>query len=129
MLLMLLFVSVIFITSCLCVFVCCLYLVYFFYVPVLSLAAVVPTCKAQRIRILILVNNQLDAQNLLYNKFISSLYMSRAPCAHRQGVKIVLYSLWYLYTETSEWSKFAKIAKITDIYNYEHIVVILCVCV
>jgi hypothetical protein len=77
----------------------------------------------------ILAINQLDAQNLFYNKFISCLYMLRAPCAHRQGVKIVLYSLWYLYTETSEWSKFAKIAKITDIYNYEHIVVILCVCV
>ena len=55
--------------------------------------------------------------------------MFRAPCAHRQEVKIVLYSLWYHYTETSEWSKIAKITKITDIYNYEHIVVILCVCV
>ena len=43
----------------------------------------------------ILVINQLDAQNLFYNKFISCLYMFRAPYAHRQGVKIVLYSLWY----------------------------------
>ena len=40
----------------------------------------------------ILVINQLDAQNLSYNKFISCLYMFRAPCAHRQEVKIVLYS-------------------------------------
>ena len=33
-----------------------------------------------------------------YNKFISSLYMFRAPCAHRQEGKIVLYSLWYHHT-------------------------------
>jgi len=39
--------------------------------------------------------NQLDAQNLFYNNFISCLYMFRAPCAHRQEVKIVLHSLWY----------------------------------
>ena len=48
-----------------------------------------------QLSIYILVINQLDAQNLCYNKFISSLYMFRAPCAHRQEVKIVLYSLWY----------------------------------
>jgi len=47
---------------------------------------------------LILVINQLDAQNLFYNKFISHLYMFRAPCADRQEVKIVLYSLWYHHT-------------------------------
>ena len=41
----------------------------------------------------ILLINQLDAQNLFYSKFISCLYMFRAPCAHRQDVKIVLYSL------------------------------------
>ena len=46
----------------------------------------------------ILVINQLDAQNLFYNKFISCLYMFRAPCAHRQEVKIILYSLWYHHT-------------------------------
>ena len=45
-----------------------------------------------------LVINQLDAQNLFYNKFISCLYMFRAPCAHRQEVKIVLYSIWYHHT-------------------------------
>jgi len=33
-----------------------------------------------------------------YNKFISYLYMFRAPCAHHQEVKIVLYSLRYHYT-------------------------------
>ena len=43
--------------------------------------------------IFILVITQLDAQNLFYNKFISCLYMFRAPCAHRQEVKIVLYGL------------------------------------
>jgi len=70
-----------------------------------------------------LVINQLDAQNSLYNKFISRLYMSRAPCAHRQEVKIVLHSLWCHHTGTSEWSKITKIVKITKIYKYEHIVV------
>ena len=45
--------------------------------------------------IFILVINQLDAQNLFYNNFIACLYMFRAPRAHRQEVKIVLYSLWY----------------------------------
>ena len=37
--------------------------------------------------------------------------------------KIVLYSLWYHHTETSEWSKITKITKITKIYKYEYIVV------
>ena len=73
--------------------------------------------------IFILVVNQPDAQNLFYNKFISCLYMFRAPCAHRQEVKIVLYSLWYHHTEKSEWSKVTKITIITKIYKYEHIVV------
>jgi len=35
---------------------------------------------------------------LFYNKFISRLYMFRAPRAHHQEVKIVLYSLWYHHT-------------------------------
>ena len=48
--------------------------------------------------IFILVINQLDAQNLFYNKFISCLYIFRAPCTHRQEVKIVLYSIWYHHT-------------------------------
>jgi hypothetical protein len=42
--------------------------------------------------------------------------MFRAPCAHRQEVKTVLYSLWYHHNETSEWFK------ITKIFKYEHIV-------
>jgi len=46
----------------------------------------------------ILVINQLDAQNLFYITFISCLYMFRAPCARRQEVKIVLYSLRYHHT-------------------------------
>ena len=73
----------------------------------------------------ILVINQLHAQNLFYNKFISCLYMFRAPCARRQEVKILLYSLWYHHTEASEWSKITKITKITKIksYKYERIVV------
>ena len=48
--------------------------------------------------IFILAINQLDAQNLFYNKFIICLYMFRAPCAHHQAVKIVLYSIWYHHT-------------------------------
>ena len=55
--------------------------------------------------------------------------MFRAPCAHRQEVKILLYSLWYHQTETSEWFKITNITKITKIqfYKYEHIVVkIMC---
>ena len=35
---------------------------------------------------------------LFYNNFISRFYMFRAPCAHRQEVKIVLYSIWYHHT-------------------------------
>ena len=44
---------------------------------------------------------------------------------HRQEAKIVLYSLWYHHTETSEWSKITKITKITKIqfHKCEHIVV------
>ena len=53
---------------------------------------------------------------------ISLLYASTcfgAPCAHRQEVKIVLYSIWHHHTETSEWSKITKI----QFYKYEHVVV------
>ena len=49
-----------------------------------------------------------------------------STCAHRQEVKIVLYSLWYHHTETSEcFFLITKITKITKIqlYKYEHIVV------
>ena len=49
--------------------------------------------------------------------------MFRGQCAHHQGVKIVLYSIWYHHTDAREWSKFTKITKITKIYEYEHIVV------
>ena len=45
--------------------------------------------------------------------------MFRALCAHHQEVKIVLYSIWYHHTETSEWSKITKI----QFYKYEHILV------
>ena len=59
--------------------------------------------------IFILVINQLDAQNLFYNKFISCLYMFQAPCAHRQEVKIVLYSLWYHHTY--RWPSCAQVER------------------
>ena len=55
-------------------------------------------CNLKFISIFILVINQLNAQNLFYSKFIIRLYMFRAPCAHRQEVKIVLYVLWYHHT-------------------------------
>ena len=48
--------------------------------------------------------------------------MFRALCAHHQEVKIVLYSVWYHHTETSEWYKITKI----QFYRYEHKVVKLC---
>ena len=35
---------------------------------------------------------------MFYNKFISCLYLVRAPCTHHQEVKIVLHSLWYHHT-------------------------------
>ena len=38
-----------------------------------------------------------------------------STCAHRQDVKIVLYSLCYHHTETSAWSKITKITKITKL--------------
>ena len=53
---------------------------------------------------------------LFYNKFIIFLYMFRALCAHHQEVKIVLHSIWYHHTETSEWSKTTKI----QFYKYQH---------
>ena len=48
-----------------------------------------------------------------------------STCAHRQEGKIVLYSLWYHRTETSEWTKITKIIKIFKMkfYKYEHMVV------
>jgi len=36
--------------------------------------------------------------HIVYSKFTSCHYMFRAPCAHRQEVKIVLYSIWYHQT-------------------------------
>ena len=69
----------------------------------------------------ILVINQLDAQNLFYNKFISCLYMFRAPCAHRQEVKIVLYSLWYHQTyrcdDTTFYNTFVNEINVVNIYD------------
>ena len=47
--------------------------------------------------IFILVTNLMH-KILFYNAFITCLYMFRAPCAHRQEVKIVLYSIWYHHT-------------------------------
>ena len=40
--------------------------------------------------------------------------------SYHQEIKIVLYSIWYHHTETSEWSKTAKI----QFSKYKHKVVI-----
>jgi len=42
--------------------------------------------------------------------------MFRAPCVHHQEIKILLWSIWYRYTETSEWSKITKVTKINQIH-------------
>jgi len=47
---------------------------------------------------------------LFYNKFISCLYMFRAPCAHRQEVKILLYSIWYRHT--CRWPSRAQVDRV-----------------
>ena len=41
------------------------------------------------------VFNQLDAQNLLHNKFYFMPLGVSSTCAHHQEVKIALHSLWY----------------------------------
>ena len=46
----------------------------------------------------ILVCNQLDAQNLFYNKFYFTPLHVSSTCADHQEVKITLYSLWYHHT-------------------------------
>ena len=78
--------------------------------------------------VFILVINQINAQNLFYNKFISCLYMFRAPSAHHQKVKTVLYSLWFHHSETSEWSKITKLLDYSLVF-YIYILVILVILV
>ena len=41
------------------------------------------------------VFNQLDAQNLIHNKFYFMPLHVSSTCAHHQEVKIALHSLWY----------------------------------
>ena len=67
--------------------------------------------------------NQLDALHFIISLFHASTCFEHI-CSSSGG-KIVLNSLWYHHTETSEWSKITKITKITKIqfYKYEHIVV------
>ena len=72
--------------------------------------------------IFILVINQLDAQNLFYNKFISCLYMFRAPYGHRHEVKILLYSPWYHHTYMSTWC-----SKHVEVWNKLIVKQILCI--
>ena len=65
--------------------------------------------------IFISVINQLDEQIFFYNKFILCLYMFRAPCAHRQEVTIVLYSLWCHHTY--RWPSRAQVVHGTATYR------------
>ena len=46
------------------------------------------------------------------------LHVSSTMCSSSGG-QIVLYSIWYHQTETSEWSNITKI----QFYKYKHIVV------
>jgi len=67
---------------------------------------------------------QLDALN-----FIISLFQAFTCFEHMcssSGGQIVLYSLWYHHTETSEWSKMTKIIKIIKIqfYKYENMLIL-----
>jgi len=48
-----------------------------------------------------------------------TLHVLSTVCSSLGG-QIVLYSLWYRHTETSEWSKITKI----KFYKYEHVVVV-----
>ena len=54
--------------------------------------------EEHRLRVFISVINQLDAQNLFYNKFYFMPLHVSSTCAHHQVVKIVLHSLWYHHT-------------------------------
>jgi hypothetical protein len=56
---------------------------------------------------------------LFHNKFIIFLYMFRTLLCSSSGGQIVLYSIRYHHTETSDWYKITKI----QFYKYEHIVV------
>jgi len=47
--------------------------------------------------------------------------MFQALLCSSSGGQIVLYSIWYRHTETSEWSKITKIR----FYEYEHILVVV----
>ena len=68
----------------------------------------------QKINALVYLNiSQLDALNFIMSLFHASTCFEYT--SHRQEAKIILYSLWYHDTETSEWSKIAKITKITKI--------------
>ena len=52
---------------------------------------------------------------LSYNKFSICLYMFRALCVHHQGVKIVLYSIWYRHT--CRWPSGAEVERGTATYR------------
>jgi len=44
------------------------------------------------------VFNQLDAQNMFYNKFYVMPVHVSSTCVHHQEVKIALHSIWYHHT-------------------------------
>jgi len=65
------------------------------------------------------VTRPLVSSDLYVAVSCTGLHVSSIRAHHHQEVKIVLHSLWYHHTETSEWSKITKI----QFYKYEHIVV------
>jgi len=82
----------------------------------------VETCKTVNSAIwhqvgLSLFNYQDDARSnkhkmhkfLSYNKFIVCLYVFRTLYAHHQGVKTILYSIWYHYT--CRWPSGAQVER------------------
>ena len=75
---------------------------------VLTFSVYYPTALTV-IQKLFLAINQLNAQNLFYNTFITCLYMFRALCAHHQEVNIVLYSIWYHHT--CRWPSRAQVER------------------
>jgi hypothetical protein len=74
---------------------------------------------ADRVSQYISVFNQLDAQNLFYNNFYFMPLHVSSTCAHHQGVKIVLHSLWYHHT--CRWPSRAPVYEIDfrlSLFNY-----------
>ena len=72
-------------------------------------SARVPDCDVLltvHLSIFISVFNQIYAQNLFHNKFYFMPLHVSSTCAHHQGVKITVHSLWYHHTY--RWPSLAR---------------------